>query len=81
MPHVRAGSSTSGGSNSGDRVSRSDDPNDQDEVKIFKCAEDEGENDKLSDDVIDDDKRDLIRSTECDQVMQLFTKFFYINQY
>ncbi|CAG7824038.1 unnamed protein product [Allacma fusca] len=65
MPHVSAGSSGSTGSST-DRI-RSDDPNDCDEVKVFKCAEDEGECDKLSDDVIDDDKRELIRDTECDQ--------------
>ena len=70
MPHVSAGSSgggSSGGRSSMDRI-KSEDPNDCDEVKVFKCAEDEGEFDKLSDDVIDDDKRDLIRDTECDQV-------------
>jgi len=66
MPHVSAGS---GGSSSSDRM-RSDDPNDCDEVKVFKCAEDEGELEK--EDVMNEDKRDLIRATECDQVIELY---------
>lgn len=71
MPHVNAGSSagastSSGASSSASARIRSDDPNDCDEVKVFNCAEDEGEGEP--DDVINDDKRDLIRSTECDQV-------------
>jgi len=73
MPHVSGGAGSSG-SSSTDRI-RSDDPNDCDEVKVFKCAEDEGENDR--DDVINDDKRDLIRSTECDQVN--YTLYFRIS--
>lgn len=36
------------------------------QVKVFKCEEDEGEG--SSDDVMNDDKRDLIRATEYDQV-------------
>lgn len=70
MPHVSAGNSasasTSSGASSASARIRSDDPNDCDEVKVFNCAEDEGEGEP--DDVINDDKRDLIRSTECDQV-------------
>lgn len=70
MPHVSAGSSgsasTSGASSSASARIRSDDPNDCDEVKVFNRAEDEGEGEP--DDVINDDKRDLIRAMECDQV-------------
>ncbi|XP_035703169.1 protein pangolin, isoforms A/H/I/S isoform X2 [Folsomia candida] len=82
MPHVAGSSSGSGGGNSGgggnsvvvaggsgSSSSSSgrirDDPNDCDEVKVFKCEEDEGEG--SSDDVMNDDKRDLIRATEYDQ--------------
>jgi hypothetical protein len=67
-----SGGAGSSGSSTTERIR--DDPNDQDEVKVFKCAEDEGENDR--DDVINDDKRDLIRSTECDQVRK--KQFLYI---
>jgi hypothetical protein len=83
MPHV-AGSSSgrgagggpvsvaggSGGSSSSSSGRIRDDPNDCDEVKVFKCEEDEGEG--SSDDVMNEDKRDLIRATEYDQV-NIFT--------
>jgi hypothetical protein len=65
-----AGAGTSGGGAARMR----DDPGDCDEVKVFKCAEDEGEGD--SDDVINEDKRDLIRATEADQVNQTSFLFF-----
>jgi len=60
------GAGGGGPSSSASSRIRPDDPNDCDEVKVFKCAEDEGEGD--SDDVINEDKRDLIRATEADTV-------------
>lgn len=80
MPHVSAGSSASASTSSGASSAasariRSDDPNDCDEVKVFNCAEDEGEGEP--DDVINEDKRDLIRATECDQVRMIF--ILYVN--
>jgi len=82
MPHVSAGSSASA-STSGSASSsasariRSEDPNDCDEVKVFTFAEQEGDGEP--EDVINEDKRDLIRATECDQVSDLLKTYFYKN--
>lgn len=69
MPHVNASGSAASGSSAGSSTTdrgRSDDPNDCDEIKVYSCEKDETE--RESGDVLTDDKRDIIRSTECDQV-------------